>query len=186
MKKLIHRIDGLSDLAGAVSAVMLCASLLMVILEVTLRSFFSKTIYITDEYTGYLMVGITFFGLSYCLKEKGHIRMTVLHRFLKDKKRAYLELFTFVIGFCLMAIVAYTTFLFFWESVEYQTQSMQISKTYLAIPKSMLPLGTVIFALQFLGEILRTITQIRENDFHEMSLKEEMGVEDPLEGGSTR
>ena len=194
MKRLIKLIDGLSNIAGAVSAVMLCASLLMVIGEVVLRSFFSKTLYITDEYTGYLMAGITFFGLAYCLKEKGHIRMTVMHRFLKGRKRAWLDTLTFSIGFALMSIVTYTTFNFFWEAVLYKTQSMQISKTYLAIPKSLLPLGSFLFALQFLSEILKSMVQIRENDFPDLSREEELeqaleqeaGLEEAPEGGAAQ
>ena len=190
MKRLIKLIDGLSNAAGAVSAVMLCLSLLLVIGEVVLRSFFSRTLYITDEYTGYLMAGITLFGLAYSLKEKGHIRMTVMHRFLKGRKRAWLDIFTFVIGFVLMSIVTYTTFNFFWEAVLYKTQSMQISKTYLAIPKSLLPLGCFIFALQFLGEILKSLVQIRENNFPDLSREEELeqeaGLEAGPEGGAVR
>ena len=167
MKRLIKKIDCLSSIAAVISAVMLCIGLVLVVVEVALRRFFTKTLYITDEFTGYLMAGVTFFALAYCLKEKGHIRMTILHRFLKGKKRACLDILTFLAGFVLMAIVTYSTGKFFWEAVVYKTQSMQISKIYMAIPKSLLPLGSFIFAMQFLGEIMKSVVQIRENDFPE-------------------
>ena len=172
MKRLVKKIDSVSNIAAVISAVMLCLGLVLVVTEVVLRRFFTKTLYITDEFTGYLMVGITFFGLAYCLKEKAHIRMTILHRLLKGKKRACLDIFTLVVGFVLMAIVTYSTGKFFWEAVVYKTQSMQISKIYMAIPKSLLPLGSFIFTLQFLGEIMKSAVQISENDFPEQPLEE--------------
>lgn len=49
---------------------MLCVALVMICAEIVLRSVFDRTLYITDEYSGYLMCGLTFCALAYTLREK--------------------------------------------------------------------------------------------------------------------
>jgi hypothetical protein len=51
---------------------------------------------------------------------------------------------------------------------------MQISQTYLAIPQAFLPLGALIFTLQFVGEFLRSILMLR-GDTTGIVLREDLG-----------
>lgn len=177
MKTAIKVIDRLGTFSGVISGVMLIAALIMVLIEVVMRSVFHSTLYVTDEYCGYVMVGITFLSLAYCLREKGHIRMTFLQRFLKGRGLAILEIATLIVGLVLMTVITYRTFWFFWEAAEYKSQSMQVSNTYLAFPKVMMPLGCGMFALQFLGEIFKCIGYIREGDYSALVIKEELEIE---------
>jgi len=177
LKLTIKLIDRLGSLSGLISGVMLLAALIMVLIEVVMRSVFHGTLYVTDEYCGYVMVGITFLSLAYCLKEKGHIRMTFLQRILKGRGLALLEIAALTVGMVLMAIVTWKTFWFFWEAVEYRSQSMQVSNTYLAIPKAMMPLGCGMFAIQFFGEILKCVESLKNGDYSALIKKDEMDFE---------
>ncbi len=157
MKKLLRFSDRISSLGGILSGIGICLGTLLVVLEILLRTLFSKTLYITEEYTGYLMAGITFLALGYTLKEKGHIRMTFLHVALHGKRRILLDMICSLAGFIFALLMVWTTSLFFWDSVVYGSRSMQISETYLAIPQFFLPLGSFIFALQFGAEFLMSL-----------------------------
>ncbi|MDW7684465.1 MAG: TRAP transporter small permease, partial [Bacillota bacterium] len=130
MEKFINIVDRINQSTGIITGFMMILATVMVISEIITRTVFSKTLYITEEYTGYLMVGITFVGLAYTLKEKGHIRMTFLQTVLKGKARLYLEVYALTIGLIFFIIITYTTAGFFWDSVLSQTRSMQISSTY--------------------------------------------------------
>ncbi|MCX7817213.1 MAG: TRAP transporter small permease [Syntrophales bacterium] len=161
MRIIIRIIDGISGLFGWFAGLMAVIALMLTLGEILLRGVFSKTLYITDEYTGYLMTILTFMGFSYTMRERGHIRMTLLRRFLKGKSQAILEMVCFLIGFTFVSAMTYFTFQFFWDSCVNQTRSMQISETYLAIPQVFMPLGSAAFALQFLGELLKEILFLR-------------------------
>jgi len=163
MKKLLRWSDRISSLGGALSGLGICLGLVLVIAEIIMRTFLSKSPYITEEYTGYLMAGLTFLALGYTLKEKGHIRMTFLHTALHGKKRLLLDLLCFVTGLIFALFMTWTTTRFFWDSVVYGSRSMQISETYLAIPQFFLPLGSAVFALQFGAELLRTLAKLFGN-----------------------
>jgi len=161
MEKFIKISDRISQGTGIIAGFIMILSIVMILMEIVLRTFFSKTLYITEEYTAYLMVGITFLGLAYTLKEKGHIRMSFLQTVLKGKARMYLEIYALIVGFIFFAILTYTTTNFFWDSVVSQTRSMQISSTYLAIPQFFMPLGSFLMTVQFLTEIMRSVLKLR-------------------------
>jgi len=161
MEKFIHLCDRLSQAGGVLSGVMMIFGILLVLAEIIARTFFSKTLYITEEYTGYLMCALTFLALAYTLKDKGHIRMVFLHTLLKGKPRVVLDIYAFAVGLLFCSVLTVTTSLFFWDSVVNNSRSMQISETYLAIPQFFMPLGALILTLQFAAEMGRSILRLR-------------------------
>jgi len=139
----------------------LCFSLGLILTEIVLRSAFSKTLFITDEYSGYLMSALTFMGLSYTMREKGHIRVTLLQNVLSNTARLYLDLVCCLVGFLTVSFIAWQCALFFWDSVVTQSRSMQISETYLAVPQFFMPLGSTLFALQLFTEALKCLVVVK-------------------------
>jgi len=161
MERFVSLCDRLSKACGIMAGIMMLAGVTLTLTEIVLRTFFSKTTYIAEEYTGYLMVAITFLALAYTLKEKGHIRMTFLHSVVKGKARILLDIYTFIVGLVICSIITYTTAQFFWDSVVSQTRSMHVSATYLAIPQFFMPLGFLVMTIQFFAEIVRSILHLR-------------------------
>jgi len=163
MKRLIHIFDSLSLAGGWFSGLMICLGLVLVVVEIFTRSLFDSTLYVAEEYAGYLMCGLTFCALAYTLREKGHIRMTFLQKVVKGRPRLMLDLICFAVGFVFSAGLTYNTSLFFWDSVITRSQSMQISETYLAIPQFAMPLGAMLLTLQFINEFLKTTLVLRHD-----------------------
>ena len=161
MESFVRMCDKLSVACGVASGVLMVISTMLVLAEIVMRGVFSKTLYITEEYSGYLMAALTFLALAYTLKDKSHIRMTFLHTIAKGKAKLWLDVFAFSVGFAFCALLTYTTGEFFWDAVVTKSRSMQISQTYLAIPQFFMPLGTGVMMLQFVAEIMRTILLLR-------------------------
>jgi TRAP-type C4-dicarboxylate transport system permease small subunit len=174
MEKFIRTIDRLSNTFGIISGVLIILGMVLVLAEIFAREVLHTTIYISGEYSGYFMVSITFLGLAYTLKEKGHIRMTFLHKlkvFQSGKPRIYLDIYSFIIGFTVFIIITYITGSFVWDSVVTGTQSMQMGRTYIAIPQFAMPIGSFIITLQFFSEILQTLKKLREGKIEEHDFK---------------
>jgi TRAP-type C4-dicarboxylate transport system permease small subunit len=167
MEKFIRLCDRISQAGGVLSGIMMIIGLLLVVAEIIVRTTFSKTLYITEEYCGYLMAAMTFLALAYTLKEKGHIRMVFLHSMVKGKARVILDIYAFVIGMVLCGVLTMTTADFFWDSLISNSRSMQISETYLAIPQFFLPLGSFVLTLQFVAEICRSVLRLRSGRWDE-------------------
>ena len=163
MKKLINLLDGLSIAGGWLAGILMMLAMLLVIGEIVIRSFFSGTLYIADEYSGYLMAMLTFMGLAYTLRERGHIRMMFLPHVIKGRAHVVFNMACFVVGFLFCAALTSYTWDFFWDSVVSESRSMQISETYLAIPQAFLPLGSALLTLQFLAEFLKGVAILRQD-----------------------
>lgn len=161
MKKLINAIDRISGFGGFLAGAMMCMGVALVMGEIILRTGFSRTLYVTEEYSGYLMAILTFCALGYTLRERGHIRMTFLHKVVTGRPRVYLDMACFIVGFLFCVTLTWYMSIFFWDSVVTGSRSMQISRTYLAVPQAFLPFGSSVIALQFVSEFLKSIQILR-------------------------
>jgi len=85
MNTLVRLADNLSDLMAKLSAVILGLMTLLILIEIFIWNLFEKTTLIADEYSAYGLAAIIFLGCGYCLKEKGHIRITLVLGFLPPK-----------------------------------------------------------------------------------------------------
>lgn len=168
MKKLMQLADVFSGIGGVLSGCMICLGVGLVVSEIVARSVFNSTLYVAEEYSGYLMSGLTFVALGYTLREKGHIRMTFLRSALSERGRLILDMICFAIGFVFCLGLTYVTFFFFWDSAMSGTKSMQISETPLAIPQFFLPLGACILLFQFLAEFLKNFSALRSGSYAEI------------------
>ena len=161
MESFVRLCDRLSVACGVASGFLMVVSTVLVLVEIVIRTAFSKTLYITEEYSGYLMAAMTFLALAYTLKEKSHIRMTFLHTIAKGKAKVWVDIFAFSVGFAFCAMLTYTCADYFWDSVVTNSRSMQISQTYVAIPQFFMPFGTLVMTLQFAAEVIRSILLLR-------------------------
>jgi TRAP-type C4-dicarboxylate transport system permease small subunit len=163
MKAFINAIDRISGLGGLTAGIMMVIALVIGLAEIVTRTFFGKTLYIADEYSGYLMAMLTFCGLAYTLRERGHIRMMFLPHFLKGRRRVIFNMVCMSVGIAFCVGLFWFTGEFFWDSVVNKTQSMQITETYLAVPQAFLPIGSFMLLLQFLAEFLKAAAVLRQD-----------------------
>jgi len=163
MKKLINFIDNLSGFSGWAAGIMMAIAFVLTVAEIIMRTGFSRTLYIADEYSGYLMAMLTFCGLAYTLRERGHIRIMILPHFIKGRNRVIFNMVCYVIGFIFCMAFTWFTFVFFWDSVVNESRSMHVSETYLAIPQFFMPFGAMLMTLQFLAEFLKAVAILRED-----------------------
>lgn len=163
MKKIVNLIDGISGFTGWMAGIMMVVALALTVAEIVARTGFSKTLYIADEFSGYLMAMLTFCGLAYTLRERGHIRMMMLPHFIKGRNRVIFNMVCYVVGFAFCIALTWFTSEFFWDSVISESKSMHLSETYLAIPQAFMPFGALLMTLQFLAEFLKGIAILRED-----------------------
>ena len=163
MKKIINLIDRISAFSGWMAGIMMVIALVLTVAEIITRACFSKTLYVTDEYSGYLMAMLTFCGLAYTLRERGHIRMMMLPHFIKGRNRVILNMVCYVVGFIFCIALTWFTFEFFWDSVVNESSSMHVSETYLAIPQFFMAFVALLMTMQFLAEFLKAVAILRED-----------------------
>ena len=138
----------LAKIGIALGCVMLSAMCLLVGVEVVSRSVFGVSTLVADEYSSYLLVGLSFFGAAYALSSGNFINVDILYSKFPPKVKRWVD-----VVLDLMAL-AFIIFLFdrCWYVVSYSIKnhvlSAGLARTPLYIPQSTMVIGLALFILQ--------------------------------------
>jgi C4-dicarboxylate transporter DctQ subunit len=145
IEKLLRLVRALVAVIGALSGVLLVASVALNFANVVGRYFFNASIPWAEEAMLFLMVGCVFLGNGVVAWSGRQIRMDVVVRMLPPKVREALDLFSELV----FLITAVTIVIFAWPVIrdlaEFDQRS-QAADFPLAIPQAMVPIGLSIMA----------------------------------------
>lgn len=164
MNTLARLADGLSDLTAKISAVILGLMTLLILVEIFIWNLFQKTTLIADEYSAYGLAAIIFLGAGYCLKEKGHIRITLILGFLSP---GLARIITFVATMITTAFMGYLWWYLFKmvsSAFRYGSTSGTLTNTPLWIPQALMLLGAGIFFIQLVATSIKTCQAIKTRE----------------------
>lgn len=156
MKTLIRLIGKFSDLMAGVSAIILGLMAVLILLEIFLWNTMEKTTLIADEYSAYGLAAIIFLGAGYCLKEKGHIRITLVLGMLPAKLTRVISFLATGLSTIFMGYLWYYLFLMVRSSIRYSSTSGTLTNTPLWIPQMLMLIGAASFVLQLVATTLAT------------------------------
>ena len=162
LKKVINIIEKLTDvLSGRLQAVVIFLLMVMLLVEVLTRYILRAPLSIAEEMGGYMLVSITFMGLAYTWKEKGHVRVTLIISRLPERAARLIRLITLIMAtvFTLPLIKACYDLLA--DSLLFESRSGSWLRTPLVYPQIILLVGAVLLFLQLLVEIVKAIIAMK-------------------------
>ena len=153
---LIRRIDRfLSRLESTTLILVLTAMVLMAFLQVILRNFFSYSILWGDTFLRHLVLWIAFLGASLATRDKKHINVDVLSRFLSPKTKRWFRLMTALFSAFICALLTKAAYVFV---VDERTAGTTI---FLNIPlwifMSIILIGFISMTFRFLLQSLESV-----------------------------
>ena len=160
MNTLVGVIEKLSDWMAGISGVMLGLMTLLILVEIFLWNIFQKTTLIADEYCAYGLAAIVFLGAGYCLKEKGHIRITLVLGFLPEKLSRIITFLATTITTVFMGYLWWYLFKMVRSAVRYNSTSGTLTNTPLWIPQTLMLIGAACFFIQLVAVTIRTYQAI--------------------------
>ena len=160
MHAAIRIIETVSDWGARVSAGLLGAMTLLILLEIFLWNAFEKTTLIADEYSAYGLAAIIFLGSGYCLKEKGHIRIPIILNLIPEKPTRVITFAATAVTTAFMGYIWWYLFLMVKATVRYGSTSGTLTNTPLWIPQSVMLLGAACLLVQMVGTTLKTYRAI--------------------------
>jgi len=160
MNTLVGLIEKLSDWMARISGVMLGLMTLLILVEIFLWNIFQKTTLIADEYCAYGLAAIIFLGAGYCLKEKGHIRITLVLGFLPEKLSRIITFLATTITTVFMGYLWWYLFKMVGATVRYNSTSGTLTNTPLWIPQTLMLVGAACFLIQLFATTIKTYQAI--------------------------
>ncbi|MDJ0781270.1 MAG: TRAP transporter small permease [Desulfosarcinaceae bacterium] len=160
MKTMIRLVDGLSDWMARFSAVILGLMCLLILVEILLWNTLQKTTLIADEYAAYGLAAIIFMGAGYCLKERGHIRITLVLHFLPVRLAESIACLATVLTTAAMGYLWWYLFKMVSATYRYQSTSGTLTNTPLWIPQLLMLVGATGLLIQLAATTLKATAAI--------------------------
>ena len=164
MNQIIRFTESLSNQMAKISAVLLGLMSVLILVEIFLWNFFEKTTLIADEYSAYGLAAIIFLGAGYCLKENGHIRITLVLGLLPEKASRVITFISTVITTCFMGYVWWWMLKMVQATLRYGSTSGTLTNTPLWIPQTIMLIGATCFFIQLIGTSAKTFLAIETGE----------------------
>jgi len=149
-------LDFTYNAAGVLAALFMVGTLAMVLLGIAGR-LLDFHVPGTDAYAGYCMAGAGFLALAHTLKRGEHIRVTLILERLTGAAHRALTLWSFAAGGLLALLFAYYSVRLAYQSLDFHDISTANDATPLWIPQSAMALGTLVFAIAMVDELVLEI-----------------------------
>jgi TRAP-type C4-dicarboxylate transport system permease small subunit len=157
MKNVLGHINGVT---AKMEKVILSLSIMLMMINTTAnalgRYIFNQSIYFSEELNQFLMVSVTFIGLTYAVRNGRNIRMTALYDALNHKKKKALMILISIVTSGLMFLLAYEALLYILQLKEINRQSPALQiEVYLVY--MIVPIGFFMAGLQFLIRFIQNL-----------------------------
>ena len=159
---ILNLIERLSIAGMYVSGIGVFIMSILITIEILGRYFFGFSLLIVDEWSGYLLVMVTFLGLAYTMQTRGFLQIEFLLNRLSYRKRHLFNLFLILLALVYSFIIGWKLVLYTWSNYSAGIVSVSISQTPLYIPQLFMPLGMALLILQLISEAIRSILRLME------------------------
>lgn len=147
-------LDAASRALLVAANVMLILLFLLINAEIFLRTLFGRSTLISDEYSGYLLCGLTLIGLLHGVRNDTFLKVSFLVNRTKGGMRRFVNAFAAAGGLFISAIATYASVMLVHTTWLFNAVSSQFSETPLYLPQTALPIGfgllTFAYAIEFL------------------------------------
>ncbi|WP_265516845.1 TRAP transporter small permease subunit [Nitratireductor luteus] len=149
-------VERLAAFGRLIAQALIVYMMLHILLEIVLRVFFKTSTYSMNEFVGYALAGMVFFGLAETFYQRRHVRVSLLIGALQPPAQKALDLFCLVATGLVMSGLTYIVWIIFKRDLERGS----VSPSIIAVPTWIIDLviltGLVLFLLQLIVTTIRT------------------------------
>lgn len=163
LERVCRGIDRLSRVAGAVAGGLALVMMASLGREVVGRYVFNAPTDWVVELDGYLLVALVYLAGGYILLTGGHLRVDLLYSRFTPRGRARVDLVSMFLALPFLGFVIWQGSILAWDAWWRSDRSVVMAWP-LWLPELMVPLGSLLLALQCLAHGLRTLKSLRNRE----------------------
>jgi TRAP-type C4-dicarboxylate transport system permease small subunit len=161
MNRFVSVIERIADLGGYLSGWLVPLMMMLVVVDVFMRYVMQRPLMVSDEFSAYMLVALSFLGLAYTWREGGHVRIEVLVSHFRGKLYDWVRLIGLILTFIFMIELDRAAY----KMIVYALQINLRSSTWLMFPlfwpQLTVFIGFILLTLLVLIDIIRTGGKIR-------------------------
>jgi TRAP-type C4-dicarboxylate transport system permease small subunit len=161
MNRLIPAIEKIAYWGGYLSGWLVPIMMMLVVVDVFMRYVLHRPLMVSDEFSAYMLVALSFLGLAYTWRERGHVRIEILVSRFRGRFYDWVRLVGLIITFIFMLELDRSAY----KMIAYALQINLRSSTWLMFPlfwpQLTVFIGFVLLTLLLVIDIIRTGVKIR-------------------------
>lgn len=162
--RIVNAIDWTSDLLGRAVSWMTVVMVMMVLIVVVTRYFLQVGSIALQESVTYLHAVVFLLGISYTLKQDGHVRVDIFYRKFSSRRKALINFFGGI--FFLMPVsglILYSSWDYVWASWAIgETSAENNGLPFVYLLKTLMILMPITLILQGIAEVVQSLLIIIE------------------------
>lgn len=164
MKKIGDVIEKIAYWGGCFSGWLVPIMMLLVVVDVFMRYVMRQPLMISDEFSAYMVVALSYLGLAYTWRQKGHVRIEILVSRFSSRAYSWVRLLGMIVTFIFMIELDRAAY----KMVAYALQINLRSSTWLTFPlfwpQLTVFLGFIMLTLLLAVDIVRAIDRVRAGE----------------------
>lgn len=158
MNKLRNILNQCYQISGAIAALSMVATMLLVLAQIIARQFHSH-IPSSDDMIGFLVVWASFLGLAYTMHKQQHIRVELIVGRLNKTPRQWLNVGVGLFATVMLVVFSYYVIALIYESWSYDDQTGGEIPMPLWLMQLPMGIGCMLFTLSMLDYTLKQLCQ---------------------------
>lgn len=131
--------------------------MVLVVVDVALRTFAGSSLLFAEEVSGYLLVSIAYLAVAEALKQGRHVRVELLTRWLPPRLQARLELILTLAALGAIIVVSWRSVIMVYRSYIRGVRIPGILMTPVYLPQIFMVIGLLALGLQLTVEINKMV-----------------------------
>jgi TRAP-type C4-dicarboxylate transport system permease small subunit len=164
IKQIGNFIEKIAYLGGYVSGWLVPLMMMLVVVDVFMRYVLRQPLMVADEFSAYMLVALSFLGLAYTWREKGHVRIEIFVNRLMPKTYGWVRLLGLVLTFVFLIEMDRAAY----KMISYAREINLRSSTWLTFPlfwpQLTVFIGFVLLTLLLAVDIVRAIGKVRAGE----------------------
>lgn len=157
LKKFIRIVERMNTWIGKASCNLIFVFMLLMVYEVIARYFFESPTIWAHEVCGYIFAAYIALTGGWVLNGKGHVAVDIIYQYFPGKVKHTADIIVSVVALFMFIVLFWQGYKFAWHAFSTNQHSHTLFGPPLWPVKSMLPAGALLFILQIIADILKSI-----------------------------
>jgi TRAP-type C4-dicarboxylate transport system permease small subunit len=161
MNRLVSVIEKIAYWGGYLSGWLVPIMMMLVVVDVFMRYVMHRPLMVSDEFSAYMLVALSFLGLAYTWREGGHVRIEVLVSRFRGRLYDWVRLIGLILTFIFMIELDRAAY----KMIVYALKINLRSSTWLMFPlfwpQLTVFIGFILLTLLLVIDIFRTGVKIQ-------------------------
>ena len=161
MNRLVSGIEKIAYFGGYLSGWLVPLMMMLVVVDVFMRYVLHRPLMVSDEFSAYMLVALSFLGLAYTWRQGGHVRIEVLVTRFFPRLYDWVRLIGLILTFIFMIELDRAAY----KMITYALKMNMRSSTWLMFPlfwpQLTVFMGFILLTLMLAIDIVNTGVKIR-------------------------